>query len=108
MGSCGTSLKFPRTQLRRSWKRLPRRRRKLIERFRRRHKPASRRKYKMQEISFEKAVDQVRAKDSRYAPEAYSFLREALDYTRKLVAKDGRGRRRHVSGQELLGGIREH
>jgi uncharacterized repeat protein (TIGR04138 family) len=62
----------------------------------------------MQEISFEKAVDQARAKDSRYAPEAYLFLREALDYTRKLIAKDGRGRRRHVSGQELLGGIREY
>jgi uncharacterized repeat protein (TIGR04138 family) len=62
----------------------------------------------MQEISFEKAVDQVRAKDSRYAREAYMFLREALDYTRKLVAKDGRGRRRHVTGQELLGGIREY
>jgi uncharacterized repeat protein (TIGR04138 family) len=61
----------------------------------------------MQEISFEKAVDQARAKDSRYAGEAYAFLREALDHTRKLVAKDGRGRRRHVSGQELLGGIRE-
>jgi uncharacterized repeat protein (TIGR04138 family) len=62
----------------------------------------------MQEISFEKAVDQVRAKDSRYAREAYLFLREALDYTRKLVTKDGRGRRRHVTGQELLGGIREY
>src|SRR5436305_1471538 len=62
----------------------------------------------MQEISFEKAVDQVRAKDSRYTREAYLFLREALDQTRKTVAKDGRGRRRHVSGQELLGGIREY
>jgi len=62
----------------------------------------------MQEISFEKAVDQAREKDSRYAREAYSFLREALDCTRKLIAKDGRGRRRHVSGQELLGGIREY
>jgi uncharacterized repeat protein (TIGR04138 family) len=62
----------------------------------------------MQEISLEKAVDQVRAKDSRYSREAYLFLREALDHTRKLVAKDGRGRRRHVTGQELLVGIREY
>src|SRR5437660_464417 len=62
----------------------------------------------MQEISFEKALDQVCAKDSRYAREAYLFLREALDHTRKTVAKDGRGRRRHVTGQELLGGVREY
>src|SRR5437660_1868670 len=62
----------------------------------------------MQEISFDKALDQVCVKDSRYAREAYLFLREALDHTRKTVAKDGRGRRRHVSGQELLGGIREY
>jgi uncharacterized repeat protein (TIGR04138 family) len=61
----------------------------------------------MHEISFEKALDEVCAKDSRYARDAYLFLREALDHTRKIVAKDGRGRRRHVSGQELLDGIRE-
>ncbi len=61
----------------------------------------------MHEISFEKALDEVCAKDSRYAREAYLFLREALDHTRKTVTKDGRGRRRHVSGQELLVGIRD-
>jgi len=61
----------------------------------------------MHEISFEKALDEVCAKDARYTREAYLFLREALDHTRKIVAKDGRGRRRHVSGQELLAGVRE-
>jgi len=61
----------------------------------------------MPEISFEKAIDEVCAKDARYTREAYLFLREALDHTRKIVAKDGRGRRRHVSGQELLAGVRE-
>jgi uncharacterized repeat protein (TIGR04138 family) len=61
----------------------------------------------MHEISFEKALDQVCTKDSRYARDAYLFLREGLDHTRKLIAKDGRGRRRHVTGQELLSGIRE-
>ena len=62
----------------------------------------------MQEISFEKALDQVCAKDARYTREAYLFLREALEHTRKSLAKDGRGRRRHVTGQELLGGIRDY
>jgi uncharacterized repeat protein (TIGR04138 family) len=62
----------------------------------------------MQEVSFEKALDQVCAKDPRYHRDAYLFLREALDHTRKLIAKDGRGRRRHVSGQQLLAGIREY
>jgi uncharacterized repeat protein (TIGR04138 family) len=61
----------------------------------------------MHEASFEEKVEVIRAQDSRYAAEAYSFLREALDYTQKTIAKDSRGRLRHVTGQELLGGIRE-
>jgi uncharacterized repeat protein (TIGR04138 family) len=61
----------------------------------------------MHEASFEEKVEVIRAKDPRYAAEAYSFLREALDHTQKTIAKDSRGRLRHVTGQELLGGIRE-
>ena len=61
----------------------------------------------MHEASFEEKVELIRAKDARYAAEAYLFLREALDYTQKTIAKDSRGRLRHVTGQELLGGIRE-
>jgi uncharacterized repeat protein (TIGR04138 family) len=42
-------------------------------------------------------------KDTRYTPEAYLFVREGLDHTvRKLEAP------RHVSGQELLDGMREY
>jgi uncharacterized repeat protein (TIGR04138 family) len=42
-------------------------------------------------------------KDARYTPEAYLFVREGLDHTvRKLEAP------RHVSGQELLDGMREY
>jgi uncharacterized repeat protein (TIGR04138 family) len=62
----------------------------------------------MHEISFEEALDKIAAKDPRYQREAYLFLREALDHTQKTIGKDARGRIRHVSGQELLAGIREY
>lgn len=42
-------------------------------------------------------------RDIRYAIEAYIFVREGLDYTVRQLKKP-----RHVSGQELLEGIREY
>jgi uncharacterized repeat protein (TIGR04138 family) len=75
----------------------------------------------MQEVSFEQALEQIRAKDPRYARDAYLFLREALDHTQKIANKSSRETRhgriempaeglpiRHVSGQELLDGIRTY
>ena len=61
----------------------------------------------MHEISFEEALAKILAKDPRYQRDAYFFVREALDHTQKTVGKDARGRIRHVTGQELLGGIRD-
>jgi len=61
----------------------------------------------MQEVSFEEALAEIQAKDPRYHRDAYLFVREALDHTQKTVAKDVRGRIRHVTGQELLAGIRD-
>ena len=61
----------------------------------------------MQEVTFEEALELIRAKDPRYAREAYLFVKEALDHTQKSISKQNRGRIRHVSGQELLAGIRE-
>ncbi len=60
----------------------------------------------MHEVSFEETLDQIIARDPRYQRDAYFFVREALDYTQKNMAKGTRGTIRHVSGQELLGGIR--
>jgi uncharacterized repeat protein (TIGR04138 family) len=60
----------------------------------------------MQEVSFEEALAEIQAKDPRYQRDAYLFVREALEYTQKTIAKDTRGRVRHVTGQELLTGIR--
>lgn len=62
----------------------------------------------MQEVSFEEALDQIRTRDARYSRDAYVFVREALDHTQKTIGKDTRGRIRHVSGQELLEGIRDY
>jgi uncharacterized repeat protein (TIGR04138 family) len=62
----------------------------------------------MHEVSFEEALGKIQTKDPRYQRDAYLFLREALDYTQKTIGKDARGRGRHVTGQELLRGIREY
>lgn len=61
----------------------------------------------MHEASFDDKIEVIRAKDPRYDREAYLFVREALDYTQKNIGKDNRGRVRHVTGQELLAGVRD-
>jgi uncharacterized repeat protein (TIGR04138 family) len=62
----------------------------------------------MQEVNFDEKVEQIFAKDPRYARDAYGFLREALDFTQKIVGKENHGKIRHVTGQELLDGIRQY
>lgn len=62
----------------------------------------------MQEVNFEEALALLLAKDSRYPRDAYHFLKEALDFTQKLISKENKGKVRHVTGQELLDGIRQH
>ncbi len=50
-------------------------------------------------------IDKIRAiarTDGRYAPEAYAFIFEALDFTLKRIEMH-----RHVTGQELCEGIRD-
>src|SRR3954471_17784388 len=61
----------------------------------------------MQEINFDATLDKIIELDPRYHRDAYLFLREALDFTQKLVPKESRGETRHVTGQELLNGIRQ-
>ncbi len=61
----------------------------------------------MQEINFDEAVEMILAKDSRYARDAYAFVRESLDFTQKTIGKENRGQVRHITGQELLDGIRQ-
>jgi len=61
----------------------------------------------MQEVNFDEAVEQILAKDPRFARDAYAFVRESLDFTQKLIGKENRGTIRHITGQELLDGIRQ-
>ena len=62
----------------------------------------------MQEVTLDEVLEQILAKDARYHRDAYFFIKDALDHTQKLVLKSGQGKLRHVTGQELLGGIREY
>ena len=61
----------------------------------------------MTKLDFGEAVDLILNEDPRYEREAYYFLRDALDYTMKVrkKAKEVSG---HVSGQQLLEGIRQY
>jgi len=61
----------------------------------------------MQEINFDEAVELILTRDPRFSRDAYTFVREALDHTQKLIGKETHGQIRHVSGQELLDGIRQ-
>jgi len=60
----------------------------------------------MQELTFDCTLALILAKDPRYHREAYLFVKDALDHTQKLVVKENRNQIRHVTGQELLEGIR--
>jgi uncharacterized repeat protein (TIGR04138 family) len=63
----------------------------------------------MQAVSFEEVLELITAKDRRYARDAYQFVRESLDHTHKAAGKAAKGKPlRHVTGQELLEGIREY
>ncbi|MSR62649.1 MAG: hypothetical protein EXS08_09425 [Planctomycetes bacterium] len=54
--------------------------------------------------------DQIRLlalKDGRYSPEAFAFLFESLPHAMRQAGKEkAEGPERHVTGQELLGGMR--
>ena len=62
----------------------------------------------MQEVNFEEVLEQILARDPRYHRDAYLFVREALDFTQKQVVKESSGQLRHVTGQELLDGVRQY
>ena len=49
------------------------------------------------------ALLEVINRDRRYNPEAYSFVMAGLDFTSKKLKRQG-----HVTGQELLRGIKEY
>ncbi len=62
----------------------------------------------MQAVDFEETLEKIIATDPRYDREAYQFVREALDHTQEHLVKSNKGAVRHVTGQELLEGIRNY
>jgi uncharacterized repeat protein (TIGR04138 family) len=62
----------------------------------------------MQQPNFEEVLETIVARDPRFTADAYHFIREALDHTQKRVAKNSKGSSRHISGRELLDGIRDY
>ena len=62
----------------------------------------------MQKIGFAEALDSIVASDPRYQRDAYVFLRDALDFTTKHQKKIKGASVRHVSGPELLDGVRQY
>jgi uncharacterized repeat protein (TIGR04138 family) len=61
----------------------------------------------MAKINFSEVVEQICEKDSRYSLDAYHFVQEGLNHTLKSLKRGGQNAHRHVSGQELLHGLRE-
>lgn len=61
----------------------------------------------MKKVSFQETVERITAENPRFDGQVYYFLREALDFTIKMFEKPVDGPSRHVSGGELLDGIRK-
>jgi uncharacterized repeat protein (TIGR04138 family) len=59
----------------------------------------------MENLSFKEAVERLTQRDTRYAAEAYLFIRDGLEFTVKHLKKGARGLTRHVTGQELCEGL---
>lgn len=61
----------------------------------------------MDQLKFDAALDEVIANEPRFNRAAYHFLRDALDFTIK-ERKKTTGESGHVTGQQLLEGIRRY
>lgn len=62
----------------------------------------------MHQLNFDDVLDKMVEQNPRYRRDAYLFLREALEFTQKAISKANRNQVRHITGQELLNGIREY
>ncbi len=63
----------------------------------------------MQQKHFETALSNIAQKQEKFHPEAFLFLRDALDYTVSNSSEQDSSRRsKHVTATDLLVGIREY
>ena len=58
--------------------------------------------------SFDEVIAEIRANDPRFERGAYYFVRQGLDFTLRERKDEVGGPDRHVSGQELLEGMRAY
>jgi uncharacterized repeat protein (TIGR04138 family) len=61
----------------------------------------------MQPTNFDEVLEKILETDTRYHRDAYYFAREALDFTQKRVGKSSKKEMRHVTGKQLLEGLRD-
>ncbi len=65
----------------------------------------------MQDLEFSEIVGLICKEDTRFDRKAYNFVRQALDHTVKETKRknpERTGKSQHVTGAELLEGIRAH
>jgi len=59
--------------------------------------------------AIEDPIHSLALKDGRYSPEAFRFLLDSLPHAMRLAGKEqAEGTERHVTGQQVLTGMREH
>jgi uncharacterized repeat protein (TIGR04138 family) len=64
----------------------------------------------MQDLEFSEVVELICKEDARFDRKAYTFVRQALDHTVKEMKKrapERTARSQHVTGPELLTGVRD-
>ena len=69
------------------------------------------RAYHVQDLDFAEVVDLICKEDTRYDKAAYFFVRQGLDHTVSTLKKNDPSRAQrsqHVTGRELLEGLRAH
>jgi len=62
----------------------------------------------MPKRDFAEVIQEICDADDRYSNECYTFVREGLDHTLKYLKRSGVGPKSHVTGSELLDGLREY
>jgi len=62
----------------------------------------------MQPIEFDEVIRRIVERDPRFKREAYIFIRESLEYTQKMMGRPSAEEIRHVTGRDLLEGVRRY
>ena len=62
----------------------------------------------MKKSGFAEAIAEIVVEHPAYDAHAYQFVREGLEFTIKLYAKPVEGEARHVTGGELMEGLRRY